>query len=197
MHPYATDSTERRNVIAVLVVISLVLAWSGHAVWTALGLPLSWWMDTPSALALFGLFFKLFDRWVWRWRIWRKVRLLHCPDLSGHWKGELRSSHDDFVATHDVIVNIAQNWTTISVTLGGHRSDSESLNASLYVGSPKGPTLTHTYRNTPKVDARDTMHSHLGTASLVLGVDGRLEGEYYTGRDRCTQGTMALRRQAN
>jgi hypothetical protein len=54
--------------------------------------------------------------------------------------------------------------------------------------------LIYDYLNEPNSDAVDTMHMHRGTARLVLTETDKLEGDYYTGRDRKNTGAMKLRR---
>ena len=55
-----------------------------------------------------------------------------------------------------------------------------------------GPMLSYEYRNEPKPHAAATMHPHRGMTRLGLVSPGRLEGEYYTGRDRQNYGTLSL-----
>ena len=55
--------------------------------------------------------------------------------------------------------------------------------------------VIYDYLNEPNQDAVDTMHIHRGTGRLLL-IDDRLEGDYYTGRDRRNTGTIRLQRTA-
>ncbi len=58
--------------------------------------------------------------------------------------------------------------------------------------------LDYEYVNEPNAHAVEGMHMHRGTARLVLSEDGRvLEGEYYTGRDRKSHGTLRLEKQTS
>ena len=54
--------------------------------------------------------------------------------------------------------------------------------------------MYHYYVNTPRASAPATMHTHEGTAILHLSEPIRLEGHYYTGRDRVTQGELRLQK---
>jgi hypothetical protein len=60
-------------------------------------------------------------------------------------------------------------------------------------GSSQG--LVYEYMNDPHATAVETMHAHRGFAALKRSADGEwLEGDYYTGRDRASQGHLRLRR---
>lgn len=57
--------------------------------------------------------------------------------------------------------------------------------------------LNYEYANEPRAHAIDGMHAHRGTARLRLNCESQvLEGEYYTGRDRKSHGTLRLERLA-
>jgi predicted pore-forming effector associated with SMODS systems len=57
-------------------------------------------------------------------------------------------------------------------------------------------SVSYQYTNEPVVSARSTMHTHRGTATLVLKNGGLiLEGEYYSGRDRQNIGTIRLEKE--
>lgn len=61
------------------------------------------------------------------------------------------------------------------------------------------PRIVYEYMNTPIADkAHDSMHAHGGTQWLNLRDSGgqlELVGDYYTGRDRQTFGTVRLVKQ--
>jgi hypothetical protein len=54
--------------------------------------------------------------------------------------------------------------------------------------------LIYNYLNEPNPGTVETMHMHRWTARLVLTGTDRLEGDYYTGRDRNNIGVIKLRR---
>lgn len=197
MHPYCTDSNERTKVLLKIGIISAVLAYLiGHMnMWVE-------WVSTiqaPSALGIAVLLFKITDQWLWRWRLLQKVGLFSTPDLNGLWKGTLRTSFTKFGEDSEIEVSlrIRQNWTKISITLETDRSISNSISANLIINQPERgvPLLTYEYLNRPRSDAPRSMQTHWGTAWLTLKDSGTLEGEYYTGRDRRTHGTLILKKQ--
>ena len=193
MHPYATNSSERKNVVVAIALLSVVFGWCLHWVIEWSGLQLPWWVDAPSVIGIFGILYELFDKWLWRVAVFRRIRIVKVPDLNGRWAVE---GHTSFNRNHIYSGEcvIRQNWTRISVFLETENSRSHSLSASLLVEQPEGCTLSYEYRNEPKPRAVSTMHAHRGTCVLRLKDAEFLEGEYYSGRDRQNYGGLLLRR---
>ncbi len=192
MHPYSTDSHERKNIVLAIAVVSVGFAYAFHQAVESLGLKVPWWIDAPSVMSIFGVLYEVFDKWLWRLRFLRKVGVVKVPNLNGEWEGEGQSSFNE--TRYQVRVTIRQRWTSLRVFLESENSMSRSLTASVLVEQPEGPTLSYEYRNDPKPNAPSTMHSHRGTAILRLKSENELNGEYYSGRDRVNYGSITLRR---
>lgn len=192
-HPYSTNSEERTRLTFGIAIV---------AVFSSLGLAelfrrIEWtpplWIDVASVPVLFGMFYGLFKRAAWEWSWLRRLVGVSTPVLSGRWKGTVQSNYDGHVGqAHEVNVVIGQDWTHITVRLIARSSKSHSVSASMDV-TEDDCVLTYDYLNEPNPDAVDTMHMHRGTARLIL-TDDRLEGDYYTGRDRENNGTIKLQR---
>lgn len=194
MHPYATDSHERRNVIFGLAVISVALTYALHQGIARIGVQVPWWVEAPSVIGLFGILYKTFDRYLWRLKVLRCLRIVKVPDLAGEWDVQGITSFNGEPFRADGRIN--QTWTQISVVLDLEFSLSRSLSASLIIDQPEGATLSYEYRNDPKPHALPTMHSHRGTAVLRMRSANELEGEYYSGRDRQNYGSLTFRRKS-
>jgi hypothetical protein len=194
MHPYATDSEERRNVFLGIALVSLGLAYGFHWLMVHTNIQTPWWVESPSVLGIAGGVYKAFDKWLWRW--FRKLGIVKVPDLQGQWEVE---GYTSFEQTKSFKANatIRQTWTHISVFLETEQSISRSLAASLSSNQPEGAVLIYQYRNEPKPNAVETMHAHIGTALLRLKNAECMEGEYYSGRDRQNYGGLTLRRTGN
>ncbi len=194
-HPYSTNSEERKHVpfyLAILAVLSsLSLAALLHKIeWTP---PL--WVDFTSVMGLYGLLYGFFKGAAWKWGWLRGLVGVSTPLLSGTWKGTVQNHYDGGAGqVHDVEVIIGQDWTHITVRLIAHNSKSHSLSASMDVTEDEC-VLIYDYLNEPKPDAVKTMHMHRGTARLILTGADRLEGDYYTGRDRENIGVIKVRRE--
>jgi hypothetical protein len=199
MHPYVTDSKERRAVPPLLVVLSGLTAWGLHAAVEAIGLPNPWWLDMPSLAGFYAVFYRVFDRHIWRLPILRKIGLIKVPEIRGKWEGYVTSSFDKGTDHHAACLEIRQTWTRIRVTLHTDSSRSNSLTAAILTETPDCILVSYEYLNEPAPLATSTMHAHRGTARHIFRrVNGKevLNGQYYTGRDRGTQGCLHFRRDA-
>jgi SMODS-associating 2TM, beta-strand rich effector domain len=191
MHGYSTDSSERRFVPLLLAALAVVCAWLCSKLMAAAHFSTPWWLDAPSSLAFYGVLNTLFDKHLWRNRLVRKLGLSRVPNLTGRWRGFLVSSFDGHVKRHDVLLQIFQSWTQISIYLTTITSISRSCVAELQVSDPAGVALIYQYQNQPLSYAMKSMHMHFGTAMLRLSDKSDcLAGEYYSGRDRRTYGQI-------
>jgi len=195
MYPYTTDSNERKLVLFLLVIISLLLAWFLNRILEVLQCTLPWWIDAPSVVGFCGIFYTIFDKYLWRISILRRIGLVKVPNLHGIWKGYIASSFDAHAAKHDATIEIHQSWTRISINLRTQISKSRSLTAAILTENQDAILISYEYLNEPMPNAKITMHTHRGTARLTLTLDSQtLEGEYYTGRDRQNFGVLRFRR---
>jgi SMODS-associating 2TM, beta-strand rich effector domain len=160
--------------------------------------PVSVQMLTPFSYVLTGLSFclLLWDRWLWRWYIfrgWFNKR----PDLLGTWKGVVHSNWSDDETKQgrgpiDVYLVIRQTYTTIDVRLFSEESSSVSLSGNIFNDAVGVCTLAVAYRNTPRILKRG--RSPINHGGMLLSLVGKpvhkLDGEYWT--DRGTMGEITL-----
>ena len=189
MHAYEVEGTEK--VAIVLFVISMLAVWLLDVVLGAIGFDPPWWLSVPSFTGCYLGLYWLFDRYVWRLGLLRKLRLTQLPDLNGKWVGEVQSSYNQYGPAYPVSVVILQRWSKMVLTLETEHSRSSSITASLRTTDLPNPELSYQYANEPKPGAPSTMQIHKGTATLELTGSG-LEGHYYTGRGRGEIGTIKL-----
>ncbi len=198
MHPYATDSDERaRFVPLVLTVAAIVSAYGLSKLIDASGMQAKlWWVEFPSVAGFYALYWKAFDKWVWKWKLLRAIRLVRVPDFAGDWEGEGVSSYieNGERKRYNIEVHIEQEWTKFRVSARTQQSRSESVIGSIIVGDGRYPSISYEYENKPSQHAAETMHAHPGMTRLELTDPTTLDGEYYTGRDRQNYGTLHLRR---
>ena len=194
MHGYSTDSGERRVVPLFLAMLAIALAWGSSKFLAAVHLSLPWWVDAPSSMAFYGVLYTLFDRYLWRNSLAHKLGLVRIPNLMGRWRGYLVTSFDGHAKRHDLMINIFQSWTQISVYLTTTTSMSRSCAAMIQVDDPEGVALIYQYENQPLAYATRTMHMHCGTAMLMISDGDCLAGDYYAGRDRRTFGRICCKR---
>lgn len=193
-HTYSTDSRERERVLLGLALLAVGAAWCLSHVLHVTKVAVPWWLDAPSTMGFYGIFFKLFDSYAWRVDFLRRVGVLEVPVLAGEWTGHVISSFDDHKKPYRVKVQIGQTWTHIMVTLSSDSSLSHTLTAAIEVHAPEGVVFSYQYENQPKPDAVKTMEIHVGTARLVYTPENSLEGYYYSGRGRQEHGKLFLER---
>ena len=168
MHPYTTDSSERRFVPLYIAGVSVLAAWILNRVLGAMQFTLPWWIDAPSVIGFYGLLYATFNKYLWRWWILRTIGVVKVPDLNGTWKGYVASSFDEHATKYDATLRIFQNWTLISIILETNYSKSSSLIAAILTENPGGAMLSYEYLNEPVPNAKHTMHTHRGTARLTM-----------------------------
>ena len=191
MHTYSIDTNERKNILLILAVISIVFSWIFYKTLGYYNLSLPWWFESPSVLFFYGLSFVIFDKWLWKY--FKKINLIKTPNLSGEWNGNLKSSFDDHSSEVKATLKIFQTWTMIKILLTTDQSSSYSESASVIINVPEGKYLSYQYVNNPKPDAIKTMHIHRGTVRLVFDKKkNTLKGEYYSGRDRQNFGSICF-----
>lgn len=199
MHTYDIDSTERRDVIALIVLLGIATAYGIHLLTDQADVDW-WWLEIPGPIAAAGLLYWWFERWGWKIKVLHSISVVRTPILEGDWVGTLWSSHDndngsDEPSEREFQLSIRQTWTRVHISARTAKSRSSSEVASLRVNDGARPILVYNYLNEPSADAVETMNIHYGTAVHEFdGISGSLSGHYYTGRGRMTWGRMTLAR---
>jgi hypothetical protein len=139
--------------------------------------------------SIFALFYLTFDKVLWRFSV-RGLDLSKTPDLRGDWEGYIVTDYD-VGEKIDVKVKIKQTWTSIEIMLETKNSISRSHAASIVTSESR---LLYYYLNEPNSNSIETMHLHYGVATLNILDSNKLEGQYFTGRDRKTCGDMYLQK---
>ena len=193
MHPYATDSNERRLVPCFIALSALIAALAAGKLLEYTPFTLPWWFDTPAVLGFYNIFYWHFNKFLWKCNIFRKIRLIKIPNLDGTWKGYATSSFDKHSKKYGTTFTIQQDWNRISIVGEFEMSKSYSLIASVLVEDKYGITLSYEYRNEPSSPAVATMETHRGFNNLTLKSNGKeMSGDYYTGRGRRNIGQIEL-----
>lgn len=206
MHTYSTDNDLRLKIVGFLGIGSYIFIQALVNLVSSLNATLPYGIDVsvPATGSVFTVAYLLFGSVLWNHWIFRRLRIVKTPCLSGKWTGNLQSSYDNEDDNDDhektrVEVQIRQSWRKMSVELDAPDSSSRSLGATVLTKEGK-PELTYHYRSEPDYDAPDTMHIHYGTTSLTFhegeGRDGAdvLNGVYYTSPGRDSHGHIHLSR---
>jgi len=183
MHSYSIDTEERKNILLILAIVSIIFSWGFYKILGNYQISLPWWVESPSVLFFYGLFFVIFDKWFWQYL--KKINFVKTPNLNGKWNGNLKSSFDNHTSEINATLKIFQTWTKIKILLITDQSTSQSETASIVIDAPEGNYLSYQYINEPKSNAVNTMSIHRGTVRLIFDKkENTLNGEYYSGRDR-------------
>lgn len=195
MHPYSTDSPAKHTLLFFIAIVAIAVAgvvgWLTDFVNQFTGLT----VGGASALTCFAILYALFDKFCWRWRLVRRFLLV--PDLNGTWACSARTSMKNAEPVDwpwEATITIRQSWSRIIIRLKTSQSESASIGASLDRRPGQGYRLVYHYDNSPSTSQHE-LHRHSGLCDLVFSDDGAsAEGEYFTGKDRFTAGTMTLKR---
>ena len=181
-----------------MVGLSILLAWAFNRGTEVIGVSLPWWVDAPSVVSFYGVVYFAFERHIWRASVMHRLGIVKVPNLNGTWAGTVAPSSEEHTAEHPVTVEIAQNWQSICIQLRTDNSGSHSVIGAVVVEEAEEAVLNYEYINEPRAHAVGSMHMHRGTARLRLIEGGDvLEGEYYTGRDRKSHGTLRVKWQSS
>lgn len=196
-----SDNYKQLTVFAlVLIAISTFIAYLLYAVFgdqfAKLPVIVQIVISIPTVPAIYAALFFLFDRVLWKWRIFRYLGIVVADDLSGRWEGVINSSWDAFKSDISAELRIKQNATTIKIYGKFNQSRSVSVHEHFGRSDMHDETaLYYFYKNDPNYDAPPTMAMHEGSTILTHNKDGgTLSGHYYSGRDRNNYGTISVKR---
>ena len=180
MHPYGFDTEERRNVVVVLLILSIAVGYLVSRLVEA-DLDALWWIDYPSVVGAFGLLYASLNKRLWRMERLHAWGLLHTPDLNGAWCGTVTPDPGEHAGVaREIEVEIRQTWSHVCIELETGDSRSHSLAAVITTAHAK-PEIFYQFVNDPKPVAVATMEVHRGSAQLRLSSDGAtLDGHYYS-----------------
>lgn len=198
MHSYSTD-INKLTLLSKIAVFSLLASLLLSSILNYLlqkAVALFPYIEIPTSISLkslfgviFLLFYLLFDEIVWKTSV-RGLTLSKTPDLRGEWKGHVVTDYNGGTEI-DVKVKIEQKWTSIAITLETENSRSKSLAASILTSESR---LIYYYFNEPRSTSLETMHKHYGVTTLDIIDSNKLEGQYFTCRDRKTYGEIYLKK---
>jgi len=192
MHTYSSDASDRSWAPWALACVAVGLTYACSRALTALNASWPWWIENPSIMLFYGALWALYNKFLWR-RSVLCFPLSRIPDVSGTWSVVVQSSHGP--GRHSTgFIRIYQTWSKILIEFENSSSRSVSRMAALNLEPGANQGLIYEYANDPRFSATESMHAHRGVALLRISTDGRrLDGEYFTGRDRQTHGALTLR----
>lgn len=158
MHEYTIDSSKRTKVIVVITVLSITVVfflkftnlWNQIMIFIGVDITETTYLfftsmfELISPLSLFGIFYFVHDKYLWKYLQWWH----NIPDLSGKWHGVIKSELKEH--TVEINVTIKQSWNKIKIETHTQNSCAYSESASL-IGMANGSVelsyAFQTYRN--------------------------------------------------
>lgn len=129
-----------------------------------------------------------FDRWLWK----LKPSLFKRYNITGIWKGRLRSSYANTSKTVTVTINQTYYSTTIRI-----ETDINVSNSKIAVWDYDNNNLLYIYTTDPQIDQKRKNPAQYGAAKLVINKahPEKICIQYWT--DRKTIGVIQLKKQAS
>lgn len=185
-----------RSQITAIVALTFVVA-GGLAYLDGRALSWAWFAPLSGTVATISLIAVCFERWAWRWRIFRGW-LVGRPDFAGTWRCRLRSTYRDPESGEPVekaaYAVIRQTLTTLSFRLYTDSARSHSIAEKIHSSDGDLFSLTVAYQNVPEVELRGGQSAiHYGCSHFdhIDHDADTLSGHYWT--DRGTAGSIVLK----
>ncbi len=151
---------------------------------------------------IFYILLKLFEAFLWKWKIWKFLKIVDFPDLNGVYKGRFTSSFKDKNGNNfegEMTLKIKQSFSKITIQGLFNLSESISTKAFFDFNELKQKScLYYFFQNIPGKNATDTMEIHEGSTILCYDEKTKkLEGTYYSGRGRNNYGDIEVIKEIN
>jgi hypothetical protein len=200
MHDYSIDNHPKEKIIFFLAVIAIFTAkhinkfFNNLTIVEKLDLSFLSHLNVP-VFALYGLIYFVFNKYLWKLKLFRKIFLI--PDLNGNWTCSGETSIKEGIKTvrkWKGDLTITQSWSKIAVCLKSTNSESKSLVASIAHEQGSGFRLVYQYANNPNLNEPE-LQIHKGIAELLFDEDTKkASGHYFTDQHRSTVGSIQLRK---
>lgn len=180
MHEYSIDATSKMIYFGLASLSIIFSNLANFLVNELIGvIPGIEYSISITSIGLFGLFYLLFDNFIWKWKFLNNIGLIDTPNLNGIWEGEIQSSFHNFEERLPAKLNIHQTWSKICIEGEFNNSISSSYTASLKVNDGGATRLLYSYYNdkNPETHDMDTSN-HRGYGDVNINED-ILYGRYF------------------
>lgn len=190
MHTYSINSTERKTIpfffAGLSIGIILILKNNVH---------MPSWVPVPSVFALYGIFYKVFENWIWKWQWVYDCGVVNTPNLNGEWEMISKSSLHNYEREYKGILSITQTWTEISIHLDGEKFVGDSTMAGFTMRTNNSFTLKWEYLSQKKPEFSEQDYMHYGMTRIMKNGNEepmKLSGDYYTDKSRHAYGSVMV-----
>jgi len=175
------DLKKSSHILLFVVFLSL-LSWATSVGIYKLIPETPFWMESLTPLGAYILYFTLFEKYAWSWKIFRMAGVVNFPDLRGRWEGDGISTYKDENGNnvrYKGVLEIKQSFGRVVVEAFFEKSQSKSVIADFHEFDGD-VFLYYNYDNEPNSFAEGTMQNHKGTVKLrYLKDENRLMGSYF------------------
>jgi len=194
MHPYSINNSDKKIAYTISLVLCVVLGWIFSK--GIEGIPnlnkYLWIVDVPSAFVLFGLVFKLFDVFFWKY-FSKYCMFFKTPNMNGIYEGEIISSNDN--NHHTVKITIRQTLTDIRIYLKTDLTSSKREIASILIDEEENPIILYEYINININTIKSALPMHRGLTRLNFNKNEKtLIGDYFTSPERKNYGKINVKK---
>ncbi len=151
---------------------------------------------TPSAIsAVLAGFWWAFDKYLWRLRFVRALKISELPDLNGTWIGTIDRAGEN--NPHKITYEITQTYTTLAIRSQTRSSESNTILAAFKTNEAGTQYVIMNYWlcRTKARDGSGAMEEFKGLSRIsIWDEDGKmvLKDYYFTNRNPSTEGTAKL-----
>ena len=188
MHKYSCDNDRRDfvNLVSLLTCAAAAYALTCAVDWLLGGiniiLDFLLFVASFGPLSLWVLFTDCFSS--------ISLKLSGICNISGTYKGELKTNYDGFTKDHPITIEIRQKFLEMEIRFSTESSKSCSTTAYLRQNGDRVEVI-YTYQNDGAVE--EGLNRHIGTCIITVE-KGRIEGTYYTHPDRKSYGTIVAKK---
>lgn len=115
---YALDTNIRTKIIAWIGIVAASTSVFASIVVSKFPDSLPPLITAPSTIAIFGVFYYLFDNYLWKWKLF--INIHGIPDINGEWEGVINRSDVITEETENdipIIITVSQTWSKIDLIL--------------------------------------------------------------------------------
>jgi hypothetical protein len=152
------------------------------------------WVETISPLAVYGILYNLFEKYLWHWPLFHSLGVVLVPDVRGRWLGEQISSFRDANGNSRksrVIMEVEQTFSTITIATYYKNWHTTHTLAS-FVPVEGECVLFVMFETTPRVEYSGDASAHKGVIRLTQLPDKKLVGTYFNAKGR--SGELSFKR---
>lgn len=123
----------------------------------------------------------VFNKYIWKLSIVRKMFSIELPCIEGRWEGTLLSTYTQYKKKHKIVIEFSQTLTRTSVWYYDENAITHSIIADTVLDEDRGPAkILCIYDNNPIINRDTGLHRHIGVMELfVLADENKIKGTYF------------------